>query len=375
MLTKRARTWLGRGLLTTAVVLVAVLGFSTWMLAGSIDAALLRAPATTPQVEILALESEAVTLTAGASTTRPGVWGLAGESGSVVVGDIRSSDPEGVTRTVLGSRGDPGTVVRVSHTVWTDPGERGLPYVEVILEGPDGDLPAWVITGSDDTWVVFVHDFGADRAESLRVLPELYRLGLPVVVPALDGDGGGTGGRSDLGTGRWRQVAVAVDFAIGAGAHDVVLFGSGTGASAALLATAQARYDRVTAALVLDAPLLDPAADTDRRLAADRVPGFLVGWAKAVATFRFGVDWTLLDHVAGASHQKRPILVFHGDRDPRFGVESSRDFVAAARHATLVVVTGAGTGEAWNLDPARYEAALSGFLEETVVGLRRDPGS
>ncbi|HEX5631278.1 MAG TPA: alpha/beta hydrolase, partial [Acidimicrobiia bacterium] len=246
-------------------------------------------------------------------------------------------------------------------------------FLEVILEGPDGDMPTWVVSGSDDTWVVFVHDFGADRTESLRVLPELHRLGLPVVVPALDGAEVAARDRSDLGTERWRAVAVAVDFALGSGATDVVLFGSGAGASAVLLATDEGRYDRVTAALVLDAPLLDPAADTDRRLAADRVPGFLIGWAKAMATFRYGVDWTRLDHVARAVHQDRPILVIHGDRDVRFGLESSRAFVEAARDATLVVVAGAGSGEAWNLDPESYEAALSDFLEETVVGRRQDP--
>ncbi|HEX5630770.1 MAG TPA: hypothetical protein VFY15_03850, partial [Acidimicrobiia bacterium] len=228
MLTKRARTWLGRGLLAAAASLIAVLGVSTWMLAGSIDSALLSAAPPAPEMEVIALEPGAITVAAGASTTRPGVWGLTGESGSVVVGDIRAIDAVGVKRTVLGTMGDPGPVVQVSHTVYeSDPAERGVPFLEVILEGPDGDMPTWVVSGSDDTWVVFVHDFGADRTESLRVLPELHRLGLPVVVPALDGGEVAARDRSDLGTERWRAVAVAVDFALGSGATDVVLFGSG----------------------------------------------------------------------------------------------------------------------------------------------------
>jgi fermentation-respiration switch protein FrsA (DUF1100 family) len=159
-----------------------------------------------------------------------------------------------------------------------------------------------------------------------------------------------------------------MDFALGSGAEEVVLIGSGTGGSAVLLAAADDRYDTAVAAIILDGPLLDAAAVAEARLRSDKVPGFLVGWAKAVATFRYGVEWTVLDHVAAARLQPRPVLILHGDADGRFPMASSRAYVAAAPAATLVVVAGAGHGETWNIDPEAYEAALEAFLGETVVG-------
>ena len=119
---------------------------------------------------------------------------------------------------------------------------------------------------------------------------------------------------------------------------------------------------------MFDAPLLDPAEIADRRLAADKVPGFLVGWAKGVATFRFGIDWAGLDHLAAARDQGLPVLIIHGSADTRYPVATSEAYAAAAPNATLVVVPNAGHGEAWNVDPEGYRRALESFLVATVVG-------
>lgn len=351
-----------------AAVIVGTLVIATWSLAGTLASSLLLVPAPPPGVAVISVDGGTITLAADPATTRPGVWGLVGDLGTLVVGDVESATETAVRREVHGAAVDPGPAVRVDRIVYgPDPAAIGVPFSEVILEGTEGDLAAWVVPGSDDTWVVYAHDFGADRTEALRALRMLHELGLPVVVPDLRGDAA-PGERSDLGMRRWREVAVAIDFALGAGANDVVLFGSGTGASAALLATAVNRYDRVTAALVLDSPLLDPAGDADRRLTTDKVPGFLIGWSKAVVTFRYGVEWAHLDHVAVAASQRRPVLIFHGDRDQRFSAGSSLAFATAAPEATLIGVAGAGFGEAWNLDPAGYEARLAEFLRDTVVG-------
>lgn len=368
MVTKRARTWLTRGVVISVMAVVGTLGVSSWALSGTIAAELFEAH---PPREATVIDADArgVTLVADATSRLPGIWRLVTPSGTVVVGEIQSADDAGVRRRLLAATGavDPGAATLDRFVYGPDPGAVGLEFSEVILEGPRGDMATWVIDGTDDTWVVYVHDAGADRTEVLRMLRVLSGLGLPVVIPALD-DPEDPEARADLGTRSFRQVTAAMDFALGSGAEEIVLIGSGTGGSAVLLAAADDRYDTAVAAIVLDGPLLDAAAVVEPRLRSDKVPGFLVGWAKAVATFRFGIEWTVLDHVAAAPLQPRRLLIFHGDADGRFPLTSSRAYAGAAPAATLVVVAGAGHGETWNLDPEAYEAALGAFLGETVVG-------
>jgi len=374
MVTKRARTWLARGTLLTVIGVVGALGAATWVLSGTVAAELLLRPAPVPTVTVLAVDPTGITVAAGDRTILPGRWGLVTATGRAVLGDVEAIDGGGVRRRLLDIEGviTPGMAASFEQTVYgPDPAARGVEFAEVILEEPLGDAPAWTTGGNDDTWVIFVHDLGADRTESLRALGVFARLGLPVIVPTLRNDEGApsaAGGRTDLGSGEWRDVAAAIEFALVAGAQDLVLFGSGTGASSVLLAAADGRYSSRVVALVLDAPLLDPAAIADARLAADKVPGFLVGWAKAVAVFRFGIDWTALDHVAAAPEQEHPTLIFHGAADERFPSSASDRYAAAAPDATLVIVSGAGHGEAWNLDPPGYERILAEFLRETAVG-------
>jgi hypothetical protein len=374
MVTKRARTWLARGTLITVIAVVGTLGGSTWALSGTVAAQLLLPPDPLPPVTVTAVDAGSVTITGDERALLPGTWSLVSGTGRAILGDIIQVQGAAARRRLITRSGviPIGAVAALERTVYQpDPAAVGLEFAEVFLEGPLGDIPAWTITGTDDTWVVYVHDFGLDRTEALRVLGGLADLGLSVIIPALPTDPEVREGGSrttDLGPTGWRNITPAIDFALDAGARDIVLFGSGTGGSSVLLAAEDPRYSALVAALVLDAPLLDPAAVADARLAEDKVPGFLAGWAKALATFRFGIDWTGLDLVAAATRQEHPVLIFHGAVDDRFPLSASEAYAAADRHATLVVVPGAGHGEAWNVDPGAYDAALAGFLNDTVVG-------
>jgi pimeloyl-ACP methyl ester carboxylesterase len=374
MVTKRARTWLARGTLITVLAIIGTLGIGTWALSGSVASELLLPPDSDSLVTVIAVDAGSVTITADARTVLPGVWGLATDHGAATLGDVVDSDATSVRRALLDRSGviTVGAAAAFQRIVYRpDPEAVGVPFAEVILEGPIGEVSAWTTTGADDTWVVFIHDFDVDGTEAVRVIEVFADLGLPVIVPALRTDVAvAEGGRrtADLGSAGWRDLIPALDFAIASGAQDIVLFGSGTGASSALLAATDSRYLAHIAALVLDGPLLDPADVADRDLAEVKVPGFLVGWAKAVATFRFGIDWAGLDHLAIAAEQTLPVLIFHGDGDDRYPLAASEAYAATAPEVTLVVVPGAGHGETWNVDPVGYRAALQAFLNATVVG-------
>jgi len=273
MVTKRARTWLARGTLITVLAIISTLGIGTWALSGGVASELLLPSDPDSLVTVIAVDARSVTITADTRTVLPGVWGLATDHGAATLGDVVVADATSVRRALLDRSGviTVGAAAAFQRIVYRpDPEAVGVPFTEVILEGPIGEVSAWTTTGTDDTWVVFIHDFGVDGTEALRVIEFFADLGLPVIVPALRTDVAvAEGGRrtADLGSAGWRDLIPALDFAIASGAEDIVLFGSGTGASSALLAATDPRYSAHIAALVLDGPLLDPADVADRHLA------------------------------------------------------------------------------------------------------------
>jgi len=383
MITKRARLWLSRGIAAAVMVVFVVLVGSTWLYSGEIESQLLRlapAGAGPRDLTVVAADAGTVTLPLDERTGLPGTWGLAYEGGYAEVGDVVSTGGGVVTREInhmTGSLG-PGTAASLDRMAFDgDPSSRRVPFEEVLVSGPLGDYPAWLGHGSDDTWVLFVHDLGADRREALRLLPAIAALDLPWMAVTYRNDAGAPvgGGRAGLGHDESADLEAAIEFAVSEGASDVVLVGYGVGASIIEVFMHDSRQAGRVAGIVLDGPLLDAAERIDRLAAADRVPRFIVGWAKAVATLRFGIDWGDLDHVAHAVEIAVPTLIIHGENDRLNPVAVSSEFVASApRLNRLVVVPGAGHGESWNVDPVSYEQAVAGFLGEIAVGPPAESG-
>ena len=252
-----------------------------------------------------------------------------------------------------------------------DPADFGIPFVAIDVPGPLGNYPAWLIDGTEDTWALFVHDLDTGREQALSLLPTIVEHGLPVLVISYRNDFGAPpshGGHHGLGADEWEDVEAAVTFALDAGALDVVIIGYGSGGSAALTFLRQSVSAERAVGVVLDSPLLDPGAAVDDRTGADNVPGFLSGWGKAMATFRFGVEWAALDQVAAAEELSTPILLIHGDLDDRAPVRSA-DAFAAARPDLVEYLRweGVGHGEAFASDPDRYVRAIGSFLRRVTA--------
>ncbi|MEX0826911.1 MAG: prolyl oligopeptidase family serine peptidase [Acidimicrobiia bacterium] len=263
------------------------------------------------------------------------------------------------------SEPDAGIADRMAFST---PEARGVEYSPVMIEGPLGPLAAWATAGDSGTWVVFVHGRGTDRREALRALPTATALGLPTLTITYRNDAAAppsSSGRHGYGRNEWSDLHAAVEFARDEGARRVVLVGYGSGGSIISVFMRESSLATAISGLVLDAPVLDVAMVVDRLAADDRAPRLLVGWARAVATFRFGIDWGALDQLEFAQDITVPVLVFHGVDDEEAPIEASRQFAEVLGDlARLVEVPGAGHGEAWNVDPEAYEGTLSRFLEQ-----------
>lgn len=381
MVSARAGRWLRRMAAVSITLLVVVLVAATWAYSGQIDGRLLRVDHSLPgyDLEVLDVADGVVTLPAGTAAARPGVWGLQWSTGYARVGTVVSATAEEVRRPLVEVAGTlrPGTRFMVDALAYeADPNDAGVQYENVIVEGPLGNYPAWQTGGADDTWVIVVHGRQSSRRQALRVLPTLVAGGFPTLTITYRNDPGAPdgGGRHGLGDPEWEDLEAAVEYALEEGAADVVLMGYGMGGTIAAVFLEESAQASVVRGLVLDAPLLDAGAAVDADARAHNVPGFIMGWAKGLATLRFGVDWGDLNQVGRRGALEVPVLLFHGSGDPEAPVEVSDHF--ALLHPGLVRyerTEGEGHAASWNADPSRYQTALAAFLEEVAAGPAPQP--
>ena len=370
---------LGRVTAASAVLTVAAYLGAGWYYSGEIRGQLVvRPPTTEPDVRVARVGADAVTLAplgrGAPALGTDAVYGLDWGTGFGQLGRVLGRDGDAVTRTLTGLSGEqprPGQPARLVKDAFPDPFVAlHLPLQEVTVASSGRELPAWLVAGPSPTWAVLVHGMGATRNEMLRLMRTTTGLGLPSLDITYRRDAENGGGLMRFGWDEWQDVDAAVRFALDHGAARVVLVGASSGASliASFLETSGVR-DRV-AALVLDSPNLDVSAAIAHGASARRlpvtgtsVPSVLLWGAERLTGLRIGVDFPSLDYVDAAGWLTVPTRVLHGTADTAVPVTVSRRFEAAhPRLVHLDVVEGAGHVESWNVDPARYDARVRGFL-------------
>jgi dipeptidyl aminopeptidase/acylaminoacyl peptidase len=267
-----------------------------------------------------------------------------------------------------------------------DPGALGLEFEQVLVAGPLGDLPAWLVppdpaaSGADtaaraDTWVIAVHGRGVDRRECLRVLPTLHRLGHPVLAVTYRNDVGAPrspDGFYHLGDTEWADVAAAVRYASGQGARRVVLYGWSMGAAIIAAYLDRAEPPVPVVATIWDSPLLDWRATLRQQAALRRLPPVLARLAAVFTRWRIGIDFDRFDLIRRPPMRRPPTLLVHGSEDVDVPPTQSRQLYASADTLDwplrYLEIPGAEHTGAWNVDPARYEAAIAQFLTRWAAG-------
>ncbi|CAN5895524.1 hypothetical protein BH23ACT5_BH23ACT5_07420 [soil metagenome] len=307
---------------------------------------------------------------------RDGEYGLRWDGGYARVGDIleRGSTISRSFSAQFGAEPGLGQLVAVDAAAYPDdPGTAfGAEWETITFDAGLGEMEAWLIPGSDDSWVVHVHGKGATRSEALRGVGSFIDDGLSQLVISYRNDEGGPfdpSGHYQYGVTEWEDLAAAVDLAVAGGAESVVLFGYSTGAAIALSYLEQAPGDEVVVGAVFDAPNVDFAATVNFN-ASQRtlpftevpVPRSLAWVARTITTFRIGVDWSAIDYVERADQLSVPILVFHGSDDSTVPIETSRRLAGASDRVELIEVFGAEHVRSWNVDSEAYESAVNGAV-------------
>jgi pimeloyl-ACP methyl ester carboxylesterase len=340
-------------------------------------------------LQVLSVGQGRIVLNRTELSQRDGVWGLVGPNGYgqvIQVIEIGEEDVERGFRLLEGSF-DIGDEVHFDQYAYvSDPlTAHAMAFEEARVPGDLGVLPAWLVDGDLDTWVVIVHGKGLDeRRQALRMLPALNDAGYPVLVISYRNDVAAHAsetGRYGWGYPEWRDLQAALQFADLRGAEDFVLYGYSMGGAitSAFLHESNEFSEGVTltdrvSGVIFDSPVLDLEAVVDAGARDRGLPGVLTGAAKGIAALRFDIDWDALDQVERADEfdPDLPILLFHGVDDATVPVAGSDAFAAALDSVEYVRVEGADHVYPWNVDPVGYERAVMDFL--ATLGDNDDPG-
>jgi alpha-beta hydrolase superfamily lysophospholipase len=343
-----------------------------------------RAARPTYDLSVVAVTQGTVTLgvpTDPGQLLTPGTWGLQWPTGYGQVTTILARGQDTVTRSFRHLTGAPlvaGARVALDNKAFPkDPRVGlGIGFRNVAYRGPLGSYPAWLVPGSSDTWAVLVHGNALDRLDTIKIVPALHRLGLPVLMISYRNDAGAPRDPSGMlryGLSEWQDLAAGVQYALGHGAWRLLLVGYSMGGAVVVSFLARSPLAARVVGVILDAPMLDFGRSVDLGASRERLP--LVGLplpqsltdvAKWIAGWRYGVEWGSLDYLQGAGKLPAPILLFHGTADTRVPVATSDQLARLAHKVTYVRVVGADHLDAWNLDPARYDRAVQAFVDRVL---------
>ena len=247
---------------------------------------------------------------------------------------------------------------------------HGIPFQTVRYQSELGECPAWFVPGVSKTWVIFAHGRGARPNEGLRIMPALVESGMPILAITYRNDEGAPRSRDWLhwlGLTEWRDLEAAVRYALDNGAEDVVLYGYSMGGGMCVNLLYESDLADKVRGVVMDSPLLDFGATLDIVGRVRGYPGFVIPYGKAMAAWRFGIDWKRMNYLSRASELNAPILLLHGEDDELVPPQTSKALAQARPDiARYVGFAGAEHARSWNADRERYDAAVREFLLDVL---------
>ncbi|WP_371740016.1 alpha/beta hydrolase family protein [Frigoribacterium sp. VKM Ac-2836] len=325
-----------------------------------------------------------ITLASTPDTRLPGRYSFwfARGTGHVRVGVVVRDDGRHVERRVEAVEGADLAKAhrgRIGGWLFPTPADAGLAADEVVVPTEVGPAPAWLVpadAGLVGPWMIGVHGRGVTRAETIRAAPVFHREGFTSLLVSYRNDGEAprsSDGRYALGDSEWRDVGSAIRYALDHGATSVVLMGWSMGGALVLQAVTRSALRSAVSGLVLESPVVDWRTTLAYQGAAMRVPRSVQGLVLRLlgspllcrlAGSAEPIDFDRLDLVSRAGELDVPVLLLHSD-DDGFVPSTASHGLAEARPdlVTFEVFDVARHTKLWNLDPERFESAISRWLD------------
>jgi alpha-beta hydrolase superfamily lysophospholipase len=337
-------------------------------------------------VDVEAVSAHRIVLERSEEAERPGTYGLLWRGGHAIVGPVLSADEDKITRRLRAVDGYlvPGKEAWLDTDLYPgDPRQAlGLPFSTVAVAGELGPMAAWVVRPAArrrGDWAIVVHGINGDLQEGLRLVPALRRVGLTSMQITYRDDPGAPespDGLHHLGMTEWRDLEAAARYALGHGAHRLVLVGYSMGAAIVAQFMERSALAPDVSALIFDAPVLDWRRVLEFNATQTGFPAPAANPLEWAIAARIDVDWSRLDALEHSTDFHLPILLFHGTDDELVPIDLSEQFAAELpRWVTLYAVPGAGHTQSWNVDHPLYERRMEDFLDSTLETDRARPKS
>jgi hypothetical protein len=333
-------------------------------------------------LQVTAISDETVTLRTATKSPSigaqaPGQYLLQGARGWNFAGRVIDSNGIIAIRETSHGGGDirAGDYVRLdSYAFPGDPLQaHGIGFEDVRFASPLGEFPAWYVPGTTSTWAIMTHGKGAERRETLRMMPALVDSGFHcLAITYRNDDGEAAAPRASYSYGRdeWEELDGAVAYALAHGASDVVLVGYSMGGAITLSFMANSPLAPSVSALILDSPMTHLEATVAHGARAAGLPVRFLAVSNRAAARIYRFRWSDFDYLRTAPSLSVPILLFHGEDDTVIPVELS-DRMAELRPDIIhyVRVPAADHVRAWNVDPEAYLRTVRDFVRtRRVVG-------
>ena len=325
-----------------------------------------------------------------------GIYGIIGQNGDAVVGDIISTNGTLVERSLINLNGTlvegdkiRGTslVVRedtgefkilgtsswsgqASEGVYTPKSVSGLDYETIYYQSDLGEFPAYLTNDGDVGIVIFVHGFRGDYSREVFAkmrAGEIVDMGYRSMIISYRNDKGlpkDPSGIFQYGTTEWKDIDGAIDKALEF-TDNVVLWGTSGGGGPISSWLGNVGDKTKVKGIIYEAPVINfwESVEVNGAARYPWVPQQLFGYFKIFTEIRYGIDFENMNFTDNVINSDIPVLLFHGDDDEWVPVEMS-DLIAENRDTNFTYIRYENVGHvtSWNADPDNYVYQLDTFL-------------
>ena len=325
-----------------------------------------------------------------------GIYGIIGQNGDALVGNILSTSGTVVERELLELNGTivEGDRIRGTSLVireenngykilgtsgWSGQAEEGvytpksvsnLDYETIFYKSDLGEFPAYLTKEGDTGIVIFVHGYRGDYSREVFAkmrAGDLVNMGYRSMIISYRNDRGlpkDPSGIYQYGATEWRDLDAAINKALEF-SDNIVLWGTSGGGGPVSSWLVNTDDKNKIKGIIYEAPVINfwESVEVNGAARFPWLPSQLFSYFKIFTEVRYGVDFSEMDFTDAVINSTIPTLLFHGDDDEWVPVSMS-DLIASERKENFTYIRYENVGHvtSWNADPDNYVYQLGLFL-------------
>ena len=239
------------------------------------------------------------------------------------------------------------------------------------LESEDGyelvaaEFPLKEAKEDSHKWVLILHGYTGYKEEMLPAAYQYYKEGYHVVLPDMRCEGESEGDFIGMGYLEAIDNMLWLDYILEQDPEaEIVIHGQSMGAATALIMSGMEEIPSAVKVIISDCAYASAfAMFQDKAQEWLHLPRFLVGQVNGMLQLRGGYDLhdaAPIDYVADSTV---PTLFIHGTEDAMVDVQDAYDlFEAEAADKMILIIDGAGHGQASDKEPKRYWRTIRRFI-------------